>query len=117
MLDDVHASSATDRLPVPPSRPATTLADVRPGDTMRVRAVPAWVRETLAGLGLVEGAYVRCESVDRYVVVRTADGTVPFERGLVSAVEVDVLDPPADLRTGEWPAPSRPDAPNARDAH
>ena len=98
MLDDV-ASFAPDH---PAAAPTTTLADVRPGDTAQVRAVSPHVRDALAGLGLHEGAYVRCESVDRYVVVRTADGTVPLERGLVSAVEITALTPAADLRTGEW---------------
>lgn len=82
-----------------PPRPARvlTLADVRPGDTVRVRAVAPSVRELLAGLGVRESAWVRCESVDRYVVVRTVDGCVPFERGLLTAVEVSPIETAADV--------------------
>jgi hypothetical protein len=97
MPDDARPTVHPDDPPAPHGARALTLADVRPGDTVQVRTVPAPVRDVLDGFGLREGAHVRCESSERYVVVRTTDGCVPFERGLLAAVEVAPLDasPPA----------------------
>lgn len=84
---DDRPASRTD-VPVPRPAGMLTLADVHPGDTVQVRAVPPGMRDVLADLGVREGAEVRCESSSQYVVVRTPDGSVPFERALVAEVAV-----------------------------
>jgi hypothetical protein len=71
--------------------PTLTLADVHAGDTVEMGVVPASVREVLEGFGVREGARLRCESARQYVVVRTADGCVPFDRGLAAAVPVTLV--------------------------
>jgi hypothetical protein len=68
--------------------PARTLADLGPGDTAQVHAIPRALRGFFAGFGVHEGAPVTCESCARYVVVRTPEGSIPFERQLLSAVRV-----------------------------
>lgn len=104
-----HASTpyVPDAPRMPPASGTLTLADVRPGDTVRVRTIPPHVREALAGLGVHEGDWIRCESIDRYVVVRTVDGCVPFERGLVAAVEVTPAEPLADRADPDDELPAR----------
>jgi hypothetical protein len=68
-----------------------TLADVHAGDTVEMGAVPPAVREALESFGVREGARLRCESARRYVVVRTADGCIPLDRGLAAAVPVTLV--------------------------
>lgn len=73
---------------LPPSAPARTLADVRPGESVRVAAIAPGFHDLLADLGVRAGARLRCESAARYLVVRTLSGCVPLERGLAAAVRV-----------------------------
>ena len=71
------------------SEPRTyTLADVHPGDTVVVRNVSPGVRDLLADFGVREGERLLCESTQEHMIVRTADGRVPLERGVTSAVTV-----------------------------
>jgi len=73
-----------------------TLADVNPGDTVVVRAVSPAVRDFLADVGVREGEQLLCESTREHMIVRTADGRVPLERGMMSSVTVSrVADGPA----------------------
>lgn len=74
----------------PPAHPRT-LADVRPGESVRVAAVAPGSRDLLADLGVHAGARIQCESAARYLVVRTRSGCVPLEHGLAAAVRVAAL--------------------------
>lgn len=65
-----------------------TLADVHPGDTVVVRNVSPAVRDLLADFGVREGERLLCESTQEHMIVRTADGRVPLERGVTSSVTV-----------------------------
>lgn len=80
---------AADR-PIEP-RPYT-LADVSPGDTVVVRNVSPAVRDLLADFGVREGERLLCESTMEHVIVRTADGSVPLERGVLPWVSVSRVD-------------------------
>ena len=79
---------ATER-PIEP-RPYT-LADVNPGDTVVVRNVSPAVRDLLADFGVREGERLLCESTQEHMIVRTADGRVPLERGVMSSVTVSPI--------------------------
>lgn len=76
---------------LPPSPPARTLADVHPGESVRVAAIAPGFHALLTDLGLGTGARVRCESAARYLIVRTRSGCVPLELGLAAAVDVSAL--------------------------
>lgn len=77
-----------------------TLADVSPGDTVVVRTVSPAVRDFLADVGVREGERVLCESTMEHVVVRTADGRVPLERGVLSSVAVSPVRDPGSAPRG-----------------
>src|SRR5688500_16305507 len=73
-----------------------TLADVNPGDTVVVRNVSPAMRDFLADVGVREGERLLCESTQEHMIVRTADGRVPLERGVMSSVTVSpVADGPS----------------------
>ena len=77
-----------------------TLADLQPGETGCVLAVPPALGPMLADLGLRVGAHVRCESVARVTVMRTADGRVPLGRAILAKVRAG---PPAALADAGTP--------------
>ena len=74
----------------PPRRPwgVRTLADLDAGEQVEVHAVAPAMRDVLADLGVREGDRICCEGVRPYLIVRTAEGRVPLDRGLASAVHV-----------------------------
>ena len=94
MSSTPHVSGpASEYRPVPPPAARRTLADARPGDDVRVCAIPDTARDLLAVLGLSDGATVHCTSVERYVVVRTPEGIVPLDRAMAAQVAVEPMPP------------------------
>jgi hypothetical protein len=94
-MDSSRAFDPAPAHPVPPTPAARTLADVAPGAEVRVDAVAPDVRDMLAGLGVYDGADLVCRTAEHFVVVRTAEGLVPLDRGLAARVGVVPREGPA----------------------
>jgi Fe2+ transport system protein FeoA len=96
-MTTAHVSAPVAVLGLPPLAPARTLADVRPGESVRVTSVAVGVHDLLADLGVRSGTRVRCDSAASYLIVRTGSGRVPLERGLAAAVQVVALTDASDV--------------------